>query len=273
MSGRLILGAVLCATLIGCTGPLVYRPEKKVEQEVVVTMETGTKGLVLSQPDPKLNMATVAGIDTTGVGVRDDVHIWVFTNYTTAAKRTAVLGMAKNLQRVLVKPVQSVEEAKKLDQTYQDSLVVLKRIPGLSPGQADAAEYNLYQLTVNTPDRLEEYLRYNFLREGVNVPAKAKAPEPAKALATGQAGQQGITPVPAKVWVPGKGMVEAVKASEAGKAPEAAKQPEAAKAPEVEITLEPEKEPGEESGAAGKVPEAGKAQDGGKTPDPASVPH
>lgn len=269
MSGRLILGAVLCATLIGCTGPLVYRPEKKVEQEVVVTTGTGTQGLVLSQPDPKLNKATVAGIDTTGVGVRDDVHIWVFTNYTTAPKRTAVLGLAKNLQRVLVKPVQSVEEAKKQNQAYLDALVSLKRIPGLTPAQADATEYNLYQLTVNTPDRLEEYLRYNFLREGVNVPEKAKATEPAKALATGE----GKAPVPAKVWVPGKGMVEAVKASDAGKVPEAGKQPEAAKAPEVEITLEPEKEPGEEGAAAGKVPEAGKPQDGGKTPDPAGAPH
>jgi hypothetical protein len=160
----LVLGAVLWCTLAACTGSLVYRPEKKIAPAAASV--TATNSDLPPTPNPEADAATLAGIDTTGIGVRDDVHIWIYTNYTTTMKRTILMTMAKSLQNVLVTPPRTSEEAKSLDQSYKDAAMMLKLVRGLSQSGADEMDELLFRLVINTPERLNSYLQYNLLLGG-----------------------------------------------------------------------------------------------------------
>ena len=162
---RLVFGATLLCSCSGCTGPLVYRPKKAKPESVLVTAAK-TKSDLPPLPDRKANNATLAGIDTTGAGIRDDVHIWIYTNYTSTKKRVILMGMAKNLQDVMVNPPKTAEDAKKVNQSYSGALSMLRDIPGIQPRQVDEMDSHLYLQTVNTSKRLQEYLQYNSLLEG-----------------------------------------------------------------------------------------------------------
>jgi hypothetical protein len=154
-----VLGAVLWCILAACTGSLVYRPEKKIAPVIVAELNSNLP----PKPDPKVNDATLAGIDTTGIGVRDDVHIWIYENYTTTVKRTILMTMAKAMQDVLVTPQRTAEEAKSLDQSYKDAAMMLKVVRGLTQSEAAQMDELLFMQEVNTPERLNAYLRYNLL--------------------------------------------------------------------------------------------------------------
>jgi len=164
MSRSVVVGALLLAGAAGCTGPLVYRaPVKEVKPVETVKVGSQVKVPLPPVPDRKKNSATVAGIDTTGMGVRDDVHVWIFTDYSTAAKRGALVTMGKTLQSLMVHPPKTNEEARKLNQSIKEALGGLKAVPGIQPTEVDDMDNRLYLQTVNTPQRLNEYLRYNYL--------------------------------------------------------------------------------------------------------------
>jgi len=160
---KLVLGGVLWSALSGCTGHIVYRPEKpKVKEKPVVAVSASIAKLP-RLPDPKINNSTLAGIDTTGAGVRDDVQIWIYTSYTTARKRPPLMALARNLQAVVAQPPQKAADAQKLERSYHDALLALKGIPGLQPGEAEEMNRSLYARVYNTPQRLKFYLQYNLL--------------------------------------------------------------------------------------------------------------
>jgi hypothetical protein len=151
----------LVGSLIGCLGPLSYRPPKKVEP--VAKVASPSKDHLPPQPDQKANNATLKGIETTGQGVRDDIYIWIFTNYTTSVKRAALTGLAQNLQRIVVSTPKTTETAVQLQRSLLGAQAVVKAIPGLKPGEADDMDRQLDKLTVNTPERLKAYLEFNLL--------------------------------------------------------------------------------------------------------------
>ncbi|MGD0586774.1 MAG: hypothetical protein ABSA86_13560 [Oryzomonas sp.] len=161
---RLVLGAVLWCSLAACMGHLVYRPEKKIAPAAAAV--TATNSDLPPMPDPEANDATLAGIDTAGIGVRDDVHIWIYANYTTIVKRTILMTMANALQNVLVTPPRTPEEAKSLNQSYKDAAMMLKLVRGLTQSGADEMDEFLFGQEVNTPARLKAYLQYNLLLSG-----------------------------------------------------------------------------------------------------------
>ena len=117
-------------------------------------------------PDIKANDATLAGIDTTGKGIRDDVHIWIYENYTTTIKRTILMTMARTLQGVLVTPPKTKVDAKNLEQSFKDASMMLKIIRGIKPGETETMDTLLYEHVFNTPERLKVYLNYNLLLAG-----------------------------------------------------------------------------------------------------------
>ena len=158
---RLVFGTALWSTLAGCTGPLIYRPAKKTTPLIAPAAVTNSN--LPPEPDIKSNNATLAGIDTTGTGIRDDVYIWIYRNYTSAKKNKTITKMAKALQVVIVTPAKTTEDARKLKQSLDDALLLLKGVPGLGANDADKLDLYLYDLTVNTPERLKSYLHYNLL--------------------------------------------------------------------------------------------------------------
>jgi hypothetical protein len=160
-----VLGAVLWCILAACTGSLVYRPEKKIAPVAAAELNSSLPPM----PDPKVNDATLPGIDTTGIGVRDDVHIWIYTNYTTTVKRTILMTMAKAMQDVLLSPPRTAEEAKSLDHSYKDAAMMLKVVRGLTQSEASQMDEFLFMQEFNTPERMKVYLQYNLLLGGGNA--------------------------------------------------------------------------------------------------------
>lgn len=56
-------------------------------------------------PDPALNDATIAGVDSNNNGIRDDVERWIAQTYPTSAKmRAAMAQMALNSQKEITTP-------------------------------------------------------------------------------------------------------------------------------------------------------------------------
>jgi hypothetical protein len=156
---RLVSGAAIWCSIAGCTGTLIYRPEKK---QKLVTGTDANKHLP-PMPDIKVNNSTLTGIDTTGMGIRDDVYIWINENYTTTIKRTILMTMARALQDIMAKPPKTTEEARHLEQSYKDASMMLKGVRGLAQGEADEMGDLLYKQIFNTPERLNAYLQYNLL--------------------------------------------------------------------------------------------------------------
>jgi len=158
---RLTSGIVLLWAMAGCSNKLVYHPKKETKLTSVTT--TAPKHPLPPMPDEKTNDATLAGIDTTGIGVRDDVHIWIYSNYTTTAKQTALIAMGKPLQTILADTPKKMDDAKRLEQSYIDASKKLAGIPGLKMDEAEKTGFLLYEHIFNTPERLKTYLYYNLL--------------------------------------------------------------------------------------------------------------
>jgi hypothetical protein len=161
---KLVFGAAFLCCLAGCMGPLVYRPEKKPQP--IAAAVTNTNKNLPPMPDIKANNATLAGIDSTGIGIRDDVQNWIFLNYTTKLKRTIFMTMAKTLQDVMVNPPKTTDEARNLEQSYKDASIMLKVVRGLKQSETAEMHRLLYIQIVNTPQRLKAYLQYNLLLAG-----------------------------------------------------------------------------------------------------------
>lgn len=161
---KLVFGAVLWCTLAACSGPLVYRPVKRIAP--LADAATGKDSGLPPMPDPKVNDATLAGVDTTGIGVRDDVHIWIFRNYTTTVKRTIMMTMAKAMQDIVVTPPRTADWAKSLEHSYRDAAMMLRAVRGLSKSEAEQMDELLFDQVVDTTERMNAYLAHNLLLHG-----------------------------------------------------------------------------------------------------------
>ena len=114
-------------------------------------------------PDKKVKDATLAGVDTTGIGIRDDVYIWIYTHYSSKTQRTILMTMAKAVQNIMIAPPKTTEEAIKYEQSYKDASMMLKAVRNLEQRSAAEMDELLFMQSINTPERLEAYLQYNLL--------------------------------------------------------------------------------------------------------------
>lgn len=160
---RLSFGVALLWVLGGCFGPPVYRPAKAHNTSEPVKTVAVTNSHLPPEPDPKLNKATLPGIDTTGTGMRDDVYIWIYRNYSSPAKRASLTRMAKDLQSAVAATPKTPEDARRLERSYRDSLSALQAVPNIGAHEADAMDRSLYLLTVDTENRLKAFLQYDLL--------------------------------------------------------------------------------------------------------------
>ena len=164
-AGRFMFGAVLAGAVAGCFGPPIYRPKEVKKPEIVVSAASPTapKVRLPPEPDQKANDASVAGIDTARSGLRDDVHISIYENYSSTAKRAALMAMAKDLQSILVTSSPSPALAHQQEEAYRGALSKLRGMAGVTPDEVADMDHFLFRQTVNTPQRLESFLRYSLM--------------------------------------------------------------------------------------------------------------
>ena len=70
------------------------------------------------EPDPKINNATLLGVDVNHNGVRDDVERWIYKTYDHPIERGIFMQSARAYQKVIVDPKMAHETTKYIDDAY-----------------------------------------------------------------------------------------------------------------------------------------------------------
>ena len=73
------------------------------------------------EPDPKINNATLLGVDSNNNGVRDDVERWIYKTYSHPIERGIFMQSAWAYNKVIVDPSKAHETTKYYDNSYSCS--------------------------------------------------------------------------------------------------------------------------------------------------------
>ena len=114
------------------------------------------------EPDPKINNATLLGVDVNHNGVRDDVERWIYKTYEQPAERGIMLQDAYAFQKVIVNPKKAHETVKYIN----DSLACFYHL--LDTNSYISTKYrfqdidrDLMKIQFNTIKRHIAYERFN----------------------------------------------------------------------------------------------------------------
>ena len=118
------------------------------------------------EPDPKVNNATLLGIDSNGNGVRDDLERYIckrFNGYEHAAKERAVaMQHARALQKILVDP-ELAWENKTYEIFDQATYCLMYYTRKYKPYNIayDIFDADFKDQAFNTRERVKAYFQYN----------------------------------------------------------------------------------------------------------------
>jgi len=125
-----------------------------------------------SEPDPKINNATLLGIDSNNNGVRDDVEIWIYETYKDKHPIYIDIAMqaARGYKLVLEYPEKARELYHEVDKAaycelyytydadeFNEPILVTKEIDN---------RYFRHKIYFNTKERMNAYLQYDHLLSG-----------------------------------------------------------------------------------------------------------
>ena len=130
------------------------------------------------EPDPKVNNATLLGVDVNKNGVRDDVERWIYKTYKDKHPIYIDIAMqvARGYKLVLRKQPKTREEAKSI-RTKVDSAIdceMYYRFDADSVGEDTLIEENddidsryfRHKIYFNTKERMDVYIKYDSLLSG-----------------------------------------------------------------------------------------------------------
>ncbi len=127
------------------------------------------------EPDPKVNNATLLGVDVNNNGVRDDVERWIYEEYKDKHPIHIDIAMqiAKASQEILKNPNMSVSKAKLLHKAEVNGLICesyfsiyAKYFNKKILVKTDIGTGYLEDLYFNTEDRKQIYKKYSSLLSG-----------------------------------------------------------------------------------------------------------
>jgi len=159
--------AMIAVCASGCSGGSTTAVSSPIGSVIPlpakVSLETVPMILDPSQvppaPDPAVNNATVAGVDSNSNGIRDDVERWIAQTYPTSAKmRAAMAQMALNSQKEITAPNLSRESAYKIGLESMDAVRCSR-----ASSSASGANWNIkdYMATVyNTRARFSALMEF-----------------------------------------------------------------------------------------------------------------
>jgi len=124
-------------------------------------------------PDRSVNNSTLAGVSTTGTGVRDDVYRYIFSTYTSTHKRAALMQNARSLRNIYLKPPSTTPQALVLAKEIHEAMHCLwwQRDSGhFTRKEALHADRRLEAMHSDTKARMLAYDKYNALLDGTGSP-------------------------------------------------------------------------------------------------------
>jgi len=117
------------------------------------------------EPDPKVNNATLLGIDSNNNGVRDDVERKIYEKYPVKLQRALLMDRAKFYQLTLKSSVSEARKIVKKSISIGNCLLHLKHIEQRSVTWREDRTF-IKNLTFNTKERIRKYLDYNLALSG-----------------------------------------------------------------------------------------------------------
>ena len=143
------------------------RIDGKFSNNIKLTIYWEVNGYLLPpEPDPKVNNATLEGVDSNNNGVRDDVERKIYEKYHDKLQIALMMDTARVYQKIIVKPVDGAKITQKGISRAIDCRLFLKR-------KSDAVKKNgikyfkfIRENTINTKQRVRKYLDYNLALSG-----------------------------------------------------------------------------------------------------------
>jgi hypothetical protein len=121
-----------------------------------------------AMPDETLNSATLVGIDANTNGVRDDVEIFIYTNYSKPEEQKVQMQMAKNIQERFYN-VKSKADGHIWFEKMGNAQDCQEKVFGTIEDGLKESKI-LYSKTLNTMNRVEADLRIRLLMSGEVFP-------------------------------------------------------------------------------------------------------
>ncbi len=111
------------------------------------------------EPDPKINNATLLGIDVNHNGIQDDVERWIYEKYDHPIKRGILMQNARAYNKVIVDPSRAKETMKYADKSLSCEFywIYIKKPTPLNKYDHYNHIKKLKRQQFNTVDRLNRY--------------------------------------------------------------------------------------------------------------------
>jgi len=144
--------------------------EGKISESVMVTVYKEVNGYKLPpEPDPKLNNATLLGVDSNANGVRDDLERWVVQKYanTDYPKHKTELGLQwGKVTQQIIQDIETAYEDKKyllIDKAQECRYKTYEKLGESLNYGIDHRIFNdeYVDKAFNTQDRIKAYYRFN----------------------------------------------------------------------------------------------------------------
>jgi len=114
------------------------------------------------EPDPKINNATLLGVDVNHNGVRDDVERWIYKTYHYPIERGIFMQSARAYQKVIVDPKRAHETVKYINNSLSCSYYYFETDPiFFNKYQFKYIYRDLEEKQFNTLKRHIAYKRFN----------------------------------------------------------------------------------------------------------------
>lgn len=125
-----------------------------------VTGVDGKDYAIPAEPDPAMNKATLAGVDSNSDGIRDDVERWIAATWKPGSKEYfAVRQLARDTQKDVTDTasINNVTKHLRMDETAKAIDCLWKTYPGFKGKAGDSLLEIMAENTLNTAARWNAY--------------------------------------------------------------------------------------------------------------------
>lgn len=160
---RITLTILALALLAACSGgasSTLPTPAAIPTGSYTATGADGKSYIIPAEPDAAVNKATLAGVDSNGDGIRDDVERWIAATWQPGSKEYfAVRQLARDGQRDVtdIGSINNVTKHQRMDETAKAVTCLRTVYPGFAGKAGDDLLVAVKEKTLNTSARWKAY--------------------------------------------------------------------------------------------------------------------
>ena len=160
---KIIFSIVFLILITGCNNHVVAEVKPKGSATNLPSGYT-----LPAMPDETINSATIEGVDVNTNGIRDDVEIFIYTNYLKPEEQKAQMQMAKNIQESLL-TIKTKEDTHILFEKMGDAQDCQEKVFGTIEKSSIETKIILSKI-LNTAERVQADRNVDLLMSGEVFP-------------------------------------------------------------------------------------------------------